>query len=397
MAYANSNNHLIGEYVKFGTNIMTHRAFGDSSARVLKEWVHNAILAEQLGYHSAWCTEHHFQSDPNYRPLGLTEKQYPSADYDLAPDPLTLLTFAAAKTTKLHFGTAVSILHWDHPIRLVERAAMLDLLSDRRFYLGVGRGLGFREAEVFGVPADPKANERRYHEAVAIIRQAWTGERFKFDGEFYKVPPLAITPIPDRQPCPIVIGSASNNSAIWAAEQDLAYATITWPLVDFDVYKQKRQAYLEKGRSMGFDIERHLCPHFLYMYCGESDAEAADVIMHQMSQFQFINEHHYELAREHKENAAVLSGHNTNSGTAASARGIGKEQILERVRSLSQQVIDYHIVGSAKTCAERVLAYQQEANVNYIVMNMKIGMMPQAQHEASMRRFAKEVMPRMAD
>jgi alkanesulfonate monooxygenase SsuD/methylene tetrahydromethanopterin reductase-like flavin-dependent oxidoreductase (luciferase family) len=383
--------------LKFGTNIMTHRAFGDSSARVLNEWVQNAVLAEQLGYHSAWTTEHHFQSDPNYRPFGLTEEQYPPVDYDLASDPMTLLTWAAAKTTRLCLGTAVAILHWEHPVRLVERAAMLDLLSGHRLLFGVGRGLGFREADLFGVPGDPKANERRYHEALDIIRKAWTGEYFSFDGEFYHVPPLAITPIPDRQPSPVIIGSASNNSAIWAAEQDLPYATITWPLVDFDVYKEKRRAYLEKGKAMGFDIERHLCPHFLYMYCGESDAEAADVIMHQMSQFQFINEHHYELGREHKENAAVTAGHNTNRGTAASARGVTQEQVMERVRSLSQQVIDFHIVGSAKTCAERVRAYQEEAKVNYIVMNMKIATMPQAQHEASMRRFASEVMPLFPD
>ena len=383
--------------MKFGTNIMTHRAFGDSSSRVLKEWVHNAVLAEQLGYHSAWTTEHHFQSDPDYHPFGLNDREYPRADYDLAADPMTLLTWAAARTKKLYLGTAVSILHWDHPIRLVERAAMLDLLSDRRLFLGVGRGLGFREAELFGVPGDPKANERRYHEALSIIRRAWTGERFSFDGEFYRVPRVAITPIPDRQPAPVVIGSASQNSAIWAAEQDLAYATITWPLVDFNVYKEKRRLYLEKGRELGHDVDRHWCPHFLYMYCGDSDAEAADVVMREMSQFQFINEHHYELARGHIQNEAVRSSHSSNSGTAGSSRGGDNSQALQRVRDLSQQVIDFHIVGSAKTCAERVAAYKNDANVNYIVLNMKIGMMPQSQHETSMRRFAAEVMPLFPD
>ena len=115
-----------------------------------------------------------------------------------------------------------------------------------------------------------------------------------------------------------------------------------------------------------------------------------------MSQFQFINEHHYELAREHKQNAAVLASHagGTSGGaTAAVLSRDGKSDVMDRVRSLSQQVVDFHIVGSAQTCAERVRAYQDEAKVNYIVLNMRIGAMSQAQHESSMRRFAKDVMP----
>ncbi len=375
--------------MKFGTNIMTHRLFGDSSSRVLKEWVYNAVEAEKLGYHSAWTTEHHFQSDPGYRPFGLGTDEYPPADYDLAPDPLTLLTFAAARTTTLRLGTAVSILHWDHPIRLVERAAMANLLSDGRIQIGVGRGLGFREADVFGVPGDPKSNEKRYHEALDIIRTAWTGKRFSFDGEFYKIPPLAITPVPDVQPAPITVGSASHNSAIWAAERDLPYATITWPLVSFEHYREKRQRYLDAGTAAGFDLSRHLCPHFLYMYCGESDSEAADVVMHYMSQFQFINEHHYELARDHHQNDAVMSSHNL----AGQKGGTDRSDTMKRVRLLSQQPIDYHIVGSPATCRERVRAYRDDAKVNYIVLNMKFGCMPQELHEASMRRFATEVLP----
>ncbi len=375
--------------MKFGTNIMTHRLFGDSSARVLQEWVHNAVLAETLGYHSVWTTEHHFQSDPKYRPFGLSEKEYPPADYDLAPDPMTLLTWAAAKTTRLEFGTAVSILHWDHPVRVVERAAMIDLLSGGRFKLGVGRGLGFREADVFGVPGDPKANEKRYHEALDIIRKAWSGERFSFDGEFYKVPPLAITPIPERKPAPVIVGSASHNSAIWAAERDLAYATITWPLVSFQHYADKRKAYLEAGKAAGHDVSKHLCPHFLYMFCGETDREAAEIVMHYMSQFQFINEHHYELARDHAQNAAVLSSHNL----AGQQGGTDRSDAMSRVKLLAQQPIDYHIVGSPATCRERVRAYRDDAQVNYIVLNMQFGCMPQSLHEASMRRFAEEVIP----
>jgi alkanesulfonate monooxygenase SsuD/methylene tetrahydromethanopterin reductase-like flavin-dependent oxidoreductase (luciferase family) len=371
--------------MQFGTNIMVTRPFGVSPAPILTAWVDDAVEAERLGYHSAWCTEHHFASDPDYRPFGLTEREYPPADYDLAPDPMTLLGWAAARTKKLHVGTAVSILHWDHPIRTVERAAMLDALSGGRLMLGVGRGLGFREADVFGVPSNPQGNEKRYHEALSIIRQAWSGEYFSFEGEYYNIPKLCITPQPDRQPAPIYVGSASNNSAIWAAKNDLPYATITWPLVDFNNYKEKRRAYLAAGEAAGFEIGRHLCPHFLYMYCGESDQESAEMVDHYMTQFQCILEHHYELNRNHHQNEAVRGSHETGFRRPAEA--------LSSMRDLTKGPIEFHIVGNPQTCIERVRAYEQEVGANYMVLNMGFGCMPREKRVASMRRFAEHVMP----
>jgi len=387
--------------MEFGTMIITTQMAGDSPSQIFEQWVSNAEEAERLGFHSAWTTEHHFGSDPGYRPFDLGIEEYPGSDYDLAPDPMTLLTWAAARTKKLHIGTAVSILHWDHPVRTVERAAMLDTLSKGRLMLGVGRGLGFREADVFGVPGEPKANERRYHEAVHIIREAWKGERFSFEGEFYTVPELSITPRPERQPAPLIIGSASSASAIWAAERDLPYATITWPLVSFEVYKEKRQTYLDVGRAAGFDIERHRCPHFLYMYCGESDAEAAEVAMKYMSQFQYVIEQHYELRRPHHQNQALNRNDDPKEAQLAQHRigltrsedNLSQEEARRRVRLSSQQVVDIHIVGDAKTCRERIRAFEEEAKVDYIVLNMQFGGMPQELHAASMRRFAEEVMP----
>jgi alkanesulfonate monooxygenase SsuD/methylene tetrahydromethanopterin reductase-like flavin-dependent oxidoreductase (luciferase family) len=108
---------------------------------------------------------------PSLSPFAISEDEYPTTDYDMASDPMRLLSWVAARTTTLGVGTAVSILHWEYPIRTAERAALLDVLSAGRLELGVGRGLGFREAKVFGVPDDQAANERRYHEAVEILRR----------------------------------------------------------------------------------------------------------------------------------------------------------------------------------------------------------------------------------
>jgi len=99
-------------------------------------FVETAVEAERLGFRSMYVTEHHFASDPSYRPFDEPEDVYPSTDSDIVVDPLSLHIFLAARTKTLRLGTCVVCTHWDHPIRIAERAALLDVLSGGRLELG---------------------------------------------------------------------------------------------------------------------------------------------------------------------------------------------------------------------------------------------------------------------
>lgn len=369
--------------MKFGINNITSvRAAGDP-AEVLGKWVDMAVEAEELGYWGWWTTEHHFGSDRAYRPYAVSETEFPTTDYDMAACPLTLLTWVAAKTTKLRLGTAVVILHWDHPVRVAERAVLLDTLSGGRLELGVGRGAGFREVELYKVPKDNGVSNRKFKEAISIIRGLWTGEPFQHTGEFWETPQLILTPKPSR-PLPLFIGSASDESAIWAAGQGLPYMTITWPLTGMDKYKAKWQAYQEASAEAGYEVTTNDNPHVLYMYCGESDEEAADTAYKYMTQFQYITESHYEFARQMSKQQAD--------------KWLGQERaMLQSVDTLARYPVEQQIVGSVETCIERVRTYQQELGVRYIVLNMGYGMMPHEKSVASMRRFAEGVMPHFSE
>jgi alkanesulfonate monooxygenase SsuD/methylene tetrahydromethanopterin reductase-like flavin-dependent oxidoreductase (luciferase family) len=369
--------------LKFGVLGMTSAELGSDHGSVMQRWVDFAVEADRLGYWSVWTTEHHFASNHDYKPFGVGPEVYaPEADYDLAADPFVLLSYAAAKTKRVRLGTAVAITHWDHPLRLAERAMMLDALSGGRVELGIGKGAGFREVEVFGVPTDPDASNRKFAEAVDIIERAWSTERFSYDGEFYKVPELAVLPHPAQRVCPIYIGSASDASAAMAAERGLSYATITWPLTGMDRYKSKLSTYHEAAARAGKDVSQNGLPTVLYAYCGESDDEARETVYHHMNQFQYINEQHYEFGLQADDYKRLF--------------GADKDT-MEHVHDLSMYPIEHQIVGSVDTVRERIAMYQQELDLNYLVMNVGFGLMPHDKMVASMRRLAEEVIPQFTD
>src|SRR5262249_18535906 len=100
----------------------------------------------------------------------------------------------ARETTRLRLGTALSVLPLENPLRKAEDFAMLDILSGGRLTFGVGRGAYPKHFAGFGVPW--LENRQRYEDALEIIQQAWTQERFPYAGQFCKTPDPGVPPRP---------------------------------------------------------------------------------------------------------------------------------------------------------------------------------------------------------
>lgn len=365
--------------MKFGLMRVAHCEAGGNSQETYANWVQTATEGERLGYTSMWTSQHHFASDASYRPFDLDEAEWPTTDYDLVPDALTLLAHVAGRTETIRLGSAVSVPHWDNPLLLAERAAIVDVVSGGRLDLALGRGVGFREYEVFDVPRDNDVNTRKFREAVELMRTAWESEEFSFDGEFFELPTLHMLPRPVQPKLPAFIGAASVGSARWAAQLGWPYATITWPLTELDAYKEKLAAFQETFQETWPEATAPDIPHVLYTYCAETDEEAAEAAYRHMREFQFIVENHYEKAR------GRFIG-----GTSAQAND------LDRVDELARFPVEKHIVGSPETCIERVRSLQSELGLDYIVCNVGFGNMPQEEMLASMQRFSEQVMPSFA-
>src|SRR5712664_1080587 len=114
--------------------------------------------------------------------------------------PLLVASWIAARTRRLRVGTAVQLLPLNHPLRVAGEVTTLDHLSQGRFDFGIGRSGSPRAYDALGVPY--AESQERFFEALEIMLEAWKGERFSYEGKFYRFTDAAVAPRPYRLPHP---------------------------------------------------------------------------------------------------------------------------------------------------------------------------------------------------
>jgi alkanesulfonate monooxygenase SsuD/methylene tetrahydromethanopterin reductase-like flavin-dependent oxidoreductase (luciferase family) len=152
------------------------RRFSDFYAEALDQ----IAWAEQRGLGSVWLTEHHFCAD------------------GYSPSPFVLGSAIAQRTTRMRIGTNLIVAPLHDPVRLAEDAATLSLLSGGRFDLGVGQGYWAREFAAFG--RELRHRPSLLEEGVEVIRLAWSGSAEGYSGRRYRLPPVAVMPVPEQPP-----------------------------------------------------------------------------------------------------------------------------------------------------------------------------------------------------
>jgi alkanesulfonate monooxygenase SsuD/methylene tetrahydromethanopterin reductase-like flavin-dependent oxidoreductase (luciferase family) len=166
---------------KVSTDALDTGLSGDSLG--LKHFVDYVRSADELGFSHLFMVEHHF-----------TGAQQVSSS-------LALLTYLAALTKRIRLGTGVIVLPWHNPALLAEDIAALDLLSNGRFDLGIGRGYRPIEFKGFGMPFEEAAE--RFEEAFAFLRKALSSEeRFTHTGKYWNFNDVVIEPRSVQRPTP---------------------------------------------------------------------------------------------------------------------------------------------------------------------------------------------------
>jgi len=166
-----------------------------------REFVDYNVEAEALGFCSTFLVEHHFTG------------------FGQISASLNLLTFIAARTTRLRLGTAVIVLPWHNPVLLAEQAATLDLLSQGRLDFGIGMGYRYREFAGFCMPMEEAAE--RFSESLEIMLKAWTSDApWSHRGRYWQFDDVVVEPPTAQKPHPpLWMGAGSAESIRKVAAQ----------------------------------------------------------------------------------------------------------------------------------------------------------------------------------
>ena len=298
-----------------------------------------AVRAEELGFDSVWVPEH-----------------YTHNSYSISGDPTQLLTYLAARTTRIKLGTAVIIMPWWDPLRVVHNISMVDILSNGRTLLGFGRGLAPREYNAFRV--DMNESRGRFDEAAAMIVRALETGFIEGDGQYFKQPRVEIHPASPRSFRDRIFSIAVSPGSA-AAAADLGATLMMFVRHDAEqdlpAIEQWRTRFHEQhGRAPANP------PIMLdFTYCHEDKAVAERVTRKYLTNHFKALEHHYSWAGDQWEG---IKGYENYAAEASAIQAIGIDaaadefigqaawgtptQVVEKIQGRREIIGDYSVMLS---------------------------------------------------
>ncbi len=174
------------------------------------------VVAAYAPSHPAWIGTARRVEELGYATLLLPDRTTVGS---LAPIPA--LAAAAQATTSLRVGSYVFCNEYRHPVLLAREAATLDLLSNGRFELGLGAGVGPVEFQQMGIPfANAGTRVGHLEETLQLVKQLFTEETVNFSGKYYTITELKGNIRPVQQPhLPILVASSGERMLKLAARE----------------------------------------------------------------------------------------------------------------------------------------------------------------------------------
>ena len=158
-----------------------------------------AQAAEELGYDSVWVSDHI-----------VIPRSHMGFGYEFL-EPLTTLSFLAARTSKIKLGTSVIILPYRNPVVLAKTVSTLDELSEGRVILGIGAGWMKDEFDALGAPYGERGAVT--DEYIDVMKNLWTEDSPEFRGRYLEYSDIKFLPKPLQKPCPpIWVGGGSKRA-----------------------------------------------------------------------------------------------------------------------------------------------------------------------------------------
>ena len=316
-----------------------------------------AILADKLGYHSAWIGEHHFDS------LGVNSR------------PDILLASIVPVTKNIRLAPAVSVLPLHHPVHVAETWATLDLISGGRVDFATGRGYDRREYKPFA--ADFMKSAEIFEEGIEVVLKAWNSPGpWSHQGTYYDIPEMEITPKPVQKPIPFYVASFSRTSVDIAARRGLniIWAPFAAGMV-FGGLDNAVAAYREASAKHGRKPGRPMCSYFVFIADNPKEEDYGRIA--QMRYF--------------KECALPAFNFKAHEATPTMQYFLKITGILENMKKedLSDKSI---LLGSPQKIVDS-LKKVEAAGIEEVILYFNVGMKPHSQVKEEMARFMEEVAP----
>ncbi|MGA2410235.1 MAG: LLM class flavin-dependent oxidoreductase [Candidatus Binataceae bacterium] len=296
-------------------------------------------FAEEAGFDSIWLTEHHFTDDGYLASI------------------MPMLAAIAARTRRVTIGTYVVLAPFYHPLRLAEDTATIDVISNGRLRLGIG--VAYRQEEFDGFQIDRKQRLGRTLETIEIMKRAWTGETFSFEGKYFQFHDVRVLPKPISQPHPELLWGGMTAKAIErGAKLGLSFAC--------NLGNREVTLYRDSLRKAGKNPADFNIVNNRIVYVADSVEQAwADI-----------------------EPAAAYQASMYGKWLGA-AGGAGTDSFSpERIRKGA-------IIGPPEVVADRLSKVIAEQQMTELILATQLPGLQPAKAMRSLERFAREVMPKL--
>jgi alkanesulfonate monooxygenase SsuD/methylene tetrahydromethanopterin reductase-like flavin-dependent oxidoreductase (luciferase family) len=361
-----------------------------------KETLAQCELADQVGFNNLWFVEHHFLTG-----------------FSGSPSQDALFGALSRITKQIRIGYGVCILPYHHPVRVAERVAVLDQLTDGRIELGTGRSNAYEQT---GLGIDPREPRSLWEESITMLPKIWTADEFEWKGQHWNVPKRRVLPKPFQQPHPhLYLACTSPDSFRLAAQRGIGVLSSTSYAVNVlaDLVKIYREE-LTKAQPVGAFIT-DFWGNNVHAFCDDDDQYAKDLAAQSMKTF-FGPDKPYIQGRinayeelleawggildhlqadfgrwlrqsdEEHRNLARQVGVSLDSGPGAARAAFAQ---LDSTTLADRGVI---IAGNPASCIKTCQMYEA-IGVDQVMLIMQTETIPHDKVMSSIEKFGKEVIP----
>ncbi|MFB8392588.1 LLM class flavin-dependent oxidoreductase [Streptomyces yangpuensis] len=360
----------------------------DSEERLFNESLDQIELADNLGLDYAWATEHHF----------LEEYSHSSA-------PEVFLAAAAARTKNIRLAHGIVSLPAavNHPARVAERLATLDLISGGRVEFGTGEGSSQLEVGAFGVNRETK--KEQWKESLEVIVRMMTEEPFTgHEGQWVNMPPRNVLPKPKQKPHPPLWVACSARKTIEMAARN-GLGALSFSFITPEEAKEWVDSYYSLINSdecvpIGETVNPNFAVVFPFMVHPDEEV-ALDRGIDGAHFFSYALMHYY-IFGEHKPGISDVW---KDFIETRAARGLVRNPVLPdddelqtpEAKLMMEQISSLRRgIGTPEQIRDLIRRYKA-VGVDQVIFSVQIG---NAKHEhimESLQLFADEIMPEFVE